>query len=167
MRAELMTHLPALRRYAYGLTGNRDAAEDLFQAAVARALEKQRNWRGVNLRAWLFAIMTNLHRNHIRSGRRTPESVPLETAPLVAIPPEGIDGVPDPLLQRRLVAALALLSPDMRAVLLLVVLEGYSYEEVARILDIPSGTVMSRLSRARRGLAAALEADNIVSMTQR
>lgn len=162
-----MTHLPALRRYAYGLTGNRDAAEDLFQAAVARALENQRNWRGTNPKAWLFTVMTNLHRNHLRSGRRAPESVPLDLAPALATPPEGIEGVPDPLLQKRLAAALATLAPEMRAVLLLVVLEGYSYEEVARILEIPAGTVMSRLSRARRGLAAALEADNIVSMTQR
>ncbi|WP_404401046.1 RNA polymerase sigma factor [Pelagibacterium halotolerans] len=162
-----MTHLPALRRYAYGLTGDRDAAEDLFQASVARALEQQRSWRGVNLRGWLFTIMTNLNRNTLRSGRRAPQSVPLEGAPAVAADGDGIDGVPDPLLQRRLLAALETLSPDMRAVLLLIVLEGYSYGEVAGILEIPMGTVMSRLSRARRGLAAALRQDNIVSMTQR
>ncbi|MCD7058375.1 RNA polymerase sigma factor [Pelagibacterium xiamenense] len=162
-----MSHLPALRRYAYGLTGNRDAAEDLFQATVARALENQRSWRGINLRGWLFAIMTNLNRNRVRDGRRTPESVPFEDAPGLAAAGDGAEEARDPLLQRRLVAALDTLSPDMRAVLLLVVLEGYSYGEVARVLEIPMGTVMSRLSRARRGLATALRQDNIVSMTQR
>lgn len=166
MRTELMTHLPALRRYAYGLTGSRDAAEDLFQASVARALEHQRSWRGGNLKAWLFAVMINLHRNRMRSGSRAPQSVPLEDAPPAATT-DGGEGAPDPLLQRRLAAALETLSPEMRAVLLLVALEGYSYGEVAGILEIPLGTVMSRLSRARRGLAAALKQDNIVSMTQR
>lgn len=160
MRDQLLTHLPALRRYAHALAGNRADAEDLVQDCVVRAMARERGWRGENLRAWLFAILTNRHRNLRRGARRAPPTRPLDEADGVAAPmPE-----PDPLERDRLDAALQALPPERRAVLLLVVLEQLSYAEAAAVLGIPLGTVMSRLSRARRQLAATLRRDNIVPL---
>lgn len=158
MRDALIAHLPALRRYAHGLTGNRAEAEDLLQATLQRALESGAVWRGANLRGWLFTIMTNLFRNGLRAARRRPVLVPITEAEGVAA--SGAE--PDPLLASRLAAALATLNPEARAVLMLVVLEGCSYAEVAQIMDVPPGTVMSRLARARRQLAGQLANEAVV-----
>lgn len=163
MRDQMLQHLPALRRYAHALTGDCADAEDLLQDCIARAMAQEGRWRGINLKAWLFTIMTNLFRNGMRSRRRAAPLFPLEAAGDVAAP----FAEPDPLEQNRLVAALATLAPEMRAVLLLVVLEECSYAETAGILDIPQGTVMSRLSRARRQLARVLAQDNIVPLKRR
>lgn len=160
MREQLAQYMPALRRYAHALTGNGADAEDLFQDCLERALAHEKSWRGSNLKAWLFTLMTNQHKNRLRSGRAAPKTAPLDEARQVAGPaPE-----PDPLEHDRLVRALGLISGDGRSVLLLVVLEGYTYAEVASILDIPIGTVMSRLSRARRNLGDILRGDNILPL---
>jgi RNA polymerase sigma-70 factor (ECF subfamily) len=151
MRKALITHLPALRRYAYGLAGNQADAEDLVQTCVLRAMEREAQWRGENGRAWLFAIMTNLHRNRLRTHRRQPVELAAEPPEVMADTPP-----PDPLLQNTLMRALTTVQPEARAVLLLVAIEGYTYAETAAILDTPIGTVMSRLSRARRQLSDML-----------
>lgn len=162
MREALIAHLPALRRYAHGLTGARADAEDLLQATLLRALESASGWRGVNLRAWLFTIMTNLHRNSLRAETRRPAPGPAAEAEALAVPLSD----PDPLLRDRLNTALATLSPDMRAVLMLVVVEGCSYEEAAGITAGPVGTVMSRLSRARVRLSELLQDEAVVYLTR-
>lgn len=163
MREQLAQHMPALRRYAHALTGHAADAEDLFQDCLIRALEHENSWRGVNLKAWLFTLMTNQHRNMIRSARSRPRTTPIEDAePVPDQRPE-----PDPHEHDRLMRALNLISDDGRAVLLLVVLEGYTYAEVAEILGIPIGTVMSRLSRARRHLSEILRGENIYPMRLR
>ncbi|WP_332713539.1 RNA polymerase sigma factor [Pelagibacterium mangrovi] len=163
MREALLTHLPALRRYAHGLTGNREEAEDLFQATVLRAVEHEKQWRGENGRAWLYTIMTNLNRNRLRGRARQPKFYPLaEEADLA-----DETAQPDPLLQNTLVRALDTLNPEARAVLLLVAIEGCAYAEVAAILDMPIGTVMSRLSRARRQLSELLAHQSIHSFANR
>ncbi len=157
--SDILALLPALRRYSRSLTRSDAEGEDLFQDCVEAALARRANWRGINLKAWIYAIMTNLHRNSGRHARRH-SAVDLEEAadlPAPATPD-------DPLERRRLHAALNGLPDEQRAVLMLVVVEGYAYHEVAEILELPIGTVMSRLSRARQRLRDALAEKNIIAM---
>ena len=127
----IIPHLPGLRRYARLLTGDPHRADDLVQDALLRACAKWTLWRpDSDLRAWLFTVMHNVFINQLR-----------------AAPPAAID------LQR----ALARLPDDQREVLLMVTVEDFSYADVARVTGVPVGTVMSRLSRARRRLREAME----------
>jgi RNA polymerase sigma-70 factor (ECF subfamily) len=145
-------HIPRLRRYARALVGDQYAADDLVQDTIERAINKRHLWRpGSDLRAWLFAIMHNVFVNQLRSRRAHPEEV-LDDDALPAVMP--MDGVQ--LEIRDLQAALALLPPEQRAVLLLVGLEQLTYAEVSDALGIPIGTVMSRLFRGRERLRAML-----------
>jgi RNA polymerase sigma factor (sigma-70 family) len=147
----LVELIPRLRRYARALVGDRMTADDLVQDTLERAWAKLHLYRrGTDLRAWLFTVMHNVHVNRIRATRAVD---PLEDdMPELAQPPRE----PDALLVRDLDRAIARLPADQRAVLLLVTLEEMSYEEVARTLGIPIGTVMSRLSRAREKLRAMM-----------
>jgi RNA polymerase sigma-70 factor (ECF subfamily) len=148
--------VPRLRRYARALTGDRSAADDLVQDTLERALSRFHLWRqGSDLRAWLFTIMHNIYVNQIRSRiRRQHEALDAEPGADAARTPE-----PDWLELRDLEAALARLSEEQRAVVLLVGLEQFTYEETARVLGVPTGTVMSRLSRARERLRLMLGGD--------
>lgn len=151
---ELVQHLPRLRRYARALTGDRHQADDLVQDTVERALAKQSLWQaGSRLDSWLLTIMHNIFVNQIRSRQRQC------TEALDDLPVEPCERATqnDALEVRDVQAALALLPYEQKSVLLLVTLDDRSYEETARILDIPVGTVMSRLSRARNRLRALLE----------
>ncbi|MBI2358670.1 MAG: RNA polymerase sigma factor [Deltaproteobacteria bacterium] len=146
---EITACIPRLRRYARALTGNRDSADDLVQDTLERAWSRFHLWRhGSDLRAWLFTIMHNLFINHTRRRNRESE-----------IPPEDkVSGIPlnpplDALVElKQLDKALRHLPDEQREVVLLVGLEQMSYHEVARVLGIPVGTVMSRLSRGRERL---------------
>jgi RNA polymerase sigma factor (sigma-70 family) len=147
----LVELIPRLRRYARALVGERSSADDLVQDTLERAWSKLHLYhRGTDLRAWLFTVMHNVHVNKVRAARITD---PLEDdmPELAQRAPQG-----DGLLVRDLDRAIAMLPADQRAVLLLVTLEEMSYEEVARTLAIPIGTVMSRLSRAREKLRAMM-----------
>ena len=147
----LVDLIPRLRRYARALVGERAGADDLVQDTLERAWSKLHLYRrGTDLRAWLFTVMHNVHVNKLRSAR--------PTDPLDEAMPELAQRAPqaDALLVRDLDRAIARLPADQRAVLLLVTLEEMSYEEVARTLGIPIGTVMSRLSRAREKLRAMM-----------
>jgi len=146
----VLKELPRLRRYARALLGEQVRADDLVQDTVERALSRLHLWKaGTNMRSWLFTIMHNLHVNAVRQSiRRGPETGLLETdAPLVTPATQG-----DRVLVQEVTDALMKLGDDQREVLLLVVLEGLSYREVSDVLDIPMGTVMSRLARARETL---------------
>jgi RNA polymerase sigma factor (sigma-70 family) len=147
----LVELIPRLRRYARALVGDRMTADDLVQDTLERAWAKLHLYRrGTDLRAWLFTVMHNVHVNRIRATRAVD---PLEDdMPELAQPQRE----PDALLVRDLDRAIGRLPADQRAVLLLVTLEEMSYEEVARTLGIPIGTVMSRLSRAREKLRAMM-----------
>ena len=150
---QAMQYIPRLRRYARALTGDANAADDLVQDALERALLKQDLWReGSDLRAWLFTLMHNVFVNQVRSASAS-RTVPLD-ASFVELPqpPAG-----DRLEIRDLDAALQLLPAEQRTVLLLVGLEQMTYEEAARVLDVPIGTVMSRLSRGRERLRRLLQ----------
>ena len=147
----LVELIPRLRRYARALVGDRASADDLVQDTLERAWAKLHLYRrGTDLRAWLFTVMHNVHVNRVRATR---VSDPLEDE-MPELAQRGTQ--PDALLVRDLDRAIARLPADQRAVLLLVTLEELSYEEVARTLGIPIGTVMSRLSRAREKLRAMM-----------
>ena len=143
----LVELIPRLRRYARALVGDRASADDLVQDTLERAWAKLHLYRrGTDLRAWLFTVMHNVHVNKVRATRVT-DTLEDELPELAQRASQG-----DALLVRDLDRAIARLPTEQRAVLLLVTLEEMSYEEVARAVGIPIGTVMSRLSRAREKL---------------
>jgi RNA polymerase sigma-70 factor, ECF subfamily len=146
----LLDHVAALRRYALLLVGEAADADDLVQECVLRVLSQARTWRPVrDLRAYMFAVLHNAFIDTHRRRRSRQTEVPIETV---------IADLSAPASQtkwlevRDLVAALAQLPTEQREVVLLVGLEGMSYLEAASVLDIPIGTVMSRLSRGREAL---------------
>jgi RNA polymerase sigma-70 factor (ECF subfamily) len=155
----ILEQVPRLRRYARALTGDRHGADDLVQDTLERAMAKWRLFRpGSRLDAWLMTIMHNLYVSQVRQLAGRPEHVDLET---LVVEPATPARQEDGLALRDLQSALAGLPLEQREVLLLVTLEELSYEAAARILEIPVGTVMSRLSRARdrmRRLLAGEEA---------
>ncbi len=149
--SQIAAHIPRLRRYARALSGDSHRADDLVQDTLERALAKFHLWRrGSDLRAWLFTIMHNVFINQLKARR---EDYPIDDA-LEA----GLQGAPQPdLLELRdLDAALRQLPEEQREVLLLVGLEQLSYAEAGKVLGIPLGTVMSRLSRGRERLRALM-----------
>jgi RNA polymerase sigma-70 factor (ECF subfamily) len=147
----LVELIPRLRRYARALVGDRAGADDLVQDTLERAWTKLHLYRqGTDLRAWLFTVMHNVHVNRIRAARLAD---PLDDD-LPELASRGTQS--DALVLRDLDRAIARLPADQRAVLLLVTLEEMSYDEVARTLGIPIGTVMSRLSRAREKLRSMM-----------
>ncbi|HEX7053937.1 MAG TPA: sigma-70 family RNA polymerase sigma factor [Burkholderiales bacterium] len=147
----LVDLIPRLRRYARALVGDRSGADDLVQDTLERAWSKLHLYRrGTDLRAWLFTVMHNVHVNKLRAVRPT-DSLDEDMLELA-----GRASQADALLVRDLDRAIGRLPADQRAVLLLVTLEEMSYEDVARTLGIPIGTVMSRLSRAREKLRAMM-----------
>lgn len=151
-RSQVVEQLPALRRYARVLTGDAWAADDLVQDTLERACSKWLLWRaGSDLRAWLFTLMHNLYLNQVRAQ---PPSPHLDVDGL-RDSLQGSDGMHDDALD--LERCLQRLPAEQRAVLLLVTLEDMDYGDVARILGIPVGTVMSRLSRARSRLRLLME----------
>ena len=141
-RQNVEATIPALRRYARALTRDADIADDLVQDTLVRALRSEHLFHGDEVRSWLYTILTNLNRNRLRSLARRPMLSPLEDndAPDLAGPEAG---------GRDIERALATLVEDQRNALLLVVLEGLTYREVADVQGVPIGTVMSRLARAR------------------
>lgn len=148
--------VPALRRYARALLHDRDAADDLVQDCLERVIGRwQQRREARDTRQWVFAILHNLAISRLRERQRRGEHVPLEDVDegLLSIRPRQEDGLGMEDLQR----ALQALPHEQRSVLLLVSLEDMSYAEVARTLDIPVGTVMSRLSRAREKMLRLME----------
>ena len=155
---QLQEELPHLWRFAYRLTCSQDFAEDLVQRAVLRAIEKQHQYQvGTKLRSWLFTIVHSIWKNELRSTlirknyafsaaqeSRESYSCTGESSQMLQEVTQQVDQLPE----------------AQRTVLLLVCVEGYSYQETADILDIPVGTVMSRLSRARMTIGKHFVVDN-------
>lgn len=147
---EITTHVGALRRYALVLVSDKQEADDLVQECLSRVLAHMRAWRPVrDLRAYLFATMHNVFIDSRRNRRNRAVHVPIDdvmaTLSLPASQTKRLE-------IRDLIQALAALPEQQREVVLLVGLEGMSYLETARVLDVPIGTVMSRLSRGREAL---------------
>jgi RNA polymerase sigma-70 factor, ECF subfamily len=148
------------------LAGSREEAEDLVQETYARAFRAWRSFQpGTNLRAWLFRILTNLNIDRGRKIQRSPDTQPLEENDYFLynkLEESRGDGTSDErkvverLSQNEAVSALADLPHDFRDVVLLVDLADFTYSDAAQILDIPIGTVMSRLHRGRRMLKRSL-----------
>ncbi len=150
-RRAIVDLIPRLRRYARALVRDRAAADDLVQDTLERAWTKFHLYRdGTDLRAWLFTVMHNVHVNRMRATRAT-DVLDDEMPEMAQRAAQG-----DALLVRDLDRAIVRLPEEQREVLLLVALEDMSYDEVARALGIPIGTVMSRLSRAREKLRAMM-----------
>jgi RNA polymerase sigma-70 factor (ECF subfamily) len=148
---EIEVLVPALRRYARALTRDIDRADDLVQDCLERAIAKRGLFRPSGpVRAWLFTILVNLHRNSLRGARRRGDVVDFDSVPEPSVPAPQ----PGHLALAELDRAIGTLPLDQKEALLLVTLEGLSYQEAATILDIPIGTLMSRLGRARATLKA-------------
>lgn len=156
-RTEIIKELPHLRRYARALlSGDADAADDLVQACVERALSRQYLWKPPGkLRSWLFAVMHNIFINDATTKAR-------RKALLAERGPSDLASTPEQEMRletQDVVQALSRLPEEFRAALCLVALEDVSYEEAARILGVPVGTLMSRLHRARARLKELTDAD--------
>lgn len=142
--------IPRLRRYARALAGDPSRADDLVQEALLRALSRQHLWQpGTDMRAWMFTILHNIHINNQRRRQtRGGQQEPLEDYP----EPSQPSSQEKSLEVRDLARALEHIPDPQRQVVLLVGLEGMDYKTVASVLDIPLGTVMSRLHRGREAL---------------
>jgi RNA polymerase sigma-70 factor (ECF subfamily) len=151
------------------MTRNASDAEDLVQETYLRAFRSLHQFtEGTNLRAWLFRIMTNTYINEYRRRQRRPTSASLDTIEefylydhLVQSPVQPGDERPEDVVLQRLtvedvIAAIECLPEEFRQVVLLADVEGFAYREIAEIVGIPVGTVMSRLFRARRRLQRQL-----------
>jgi RNA polymerase sigma-70 factor (ECF subfamily) len=151
-KASVEAAIPALRRYARALTRDAETADDLVQDTLVRALRSEHLFHGGEVRSWLYTILTNLNRNRLRSLARRPALSPIDDndAPDMAGPEAG---------GRDIERALATLVEAQRAALLLGVLEGLSYREVAEVQGVPIGTVMSRLARARVQIKSYLDGE--------
>jgi RNA polymerase sigma-70 factor, ECF subfamily len=147
--------IPALRRYARALTRDRDIADDIVQDTLVRALRSEHLFQGADVRAWLYTILANLNRNRLRSLARRPPLSPIQEN-------DAADFSGPELGSRDIVRAFAALTEDQRSTLLLVVLEGLTYREVAEVQAVPLGTVMSRLARARAQINAYLDGERPV-----
>lgn len=148
---EAMPHLNDLYRTAYRLTGDSARAEDVVQEAYLQAWKSfDRFESGTNCRAWLFKILFHCVNHHRRKWFRFP--LLKETEEFLESNLRAKEPLPEKLTDGDILAALDRISSDYRAVVLLVDIEEFSYKEVSDIVGIPIGTVMSRLSRARKAL---------------
>ena len=154
---EIEELIPSMRGFARGLTGRHDAADDLVQDALAKAISKiDRFEEGTNMKAWLFRIMRNAHIDEMRKIQRRGVHLDVDDSEAVQLGVPGSQFSAVELTEFRL--AFAKLSETDREVLLLIGMEGHTYEEVSNMIDLPVGTVKSRLSRARAKLRQVMDA---------
>ena len=149
---ELVALLPRLRRFAHGLSRSPADADDLTQATIERALRSRDQWRpGTRLDSWAYRIMRNLWIDTARArSRRDRVEAPEEEAERVGQDPTaGMDAAVD---LSRLMLAMQRLPDEQREVVALILIEGFGYRETAEMLDVPIGTVSSRLVRGRTAL---------------
>lgn len=155
-RQSVVEYIPALRRYARALTGDAWAADDLVQDTLERACSRWRLWlAGTDLRAWLFTVMHNVYVSQVRSNQRRAAILQTDALDETA---QALPGtVSSVALHIDLQRCLLCLPDEQRSVLLLATLESMSYAEIAQVLGIPRGTVMSRLSRARERMRELMD----------
>jgi RNA polymerase sigma-70 factor (ECF subfamily) len=155
---ELVALLPRLRRFAVALCSSPTLADDLVQSACIRALANADGWTaGTRFDAWMFRILRNLWIDELRRNRTTG---PMEDVDARSdlVGDSGEARAMDKLVLEDVRRAIEALPPEQREVLILVCVEDLSYREVAEILDVPVGTVMSRLARARKKLVDMTQA---------
>ena len=163
VRREIAALLPRLRRFGRTLAQRREDADDLVQNAVEKALTRTDQWTpGTRLDSWMFRIMQNAWIDEVRAReRRSQTFVPEEEGEHVGV--ATTDAQIDAMAVRK---AVAQLNDDQRAVVGLVLVEGFSYDEAAGVLGVPVGTVTSRLARARDALQGLLgEASTVTRAT--
>ena len=151
---ELAALLPRLRRFAHALSRNGSDADDLVQSAVERALRSKAQWQpGTRLDSWVYRITRNLWIDTVRARARKEqvEAPPEEAEPIGEDLRDGIEAAID---LKRVMAALERLPDEQREVVALILIEGFGYRETAELLDLPIGTVSSRLVRGRTALLA-------------
>jgi RNA polymerase sigma-70 factor (ECF subfamily) len=154
VRDEIAQLLPRLRRFGRALARHREDADDLVQIAIEKALTRTAQWTpGTRLDSWMFRIMQNAWIDEVRSRQRSAQTF-VSTDDLEAIGAATGDSQVDAIAVRK---AVAQLGDDQRAVVALVLVEGLSYQEAAHVLEVPVGTVTSRLARARESLQEMLE----------
>ena len=147
-RQELTRLIPQLRRYAYALVNQADTADDLVQDCLERALTRHHLWDPSRpMKPWLMTLLHNIYANKARKYHRSPGLISIDDTEELADNSNTSE-----LSLRELQHSLDQLSEEHRQVILLTGLEQMSYKETATILDIPVGTLMSRLSRARNNL---------------
>jgi RNA polymerase sigma-70 factor, ECF subfamily len=159
VRHQIVDLLPRLRRFAYALTGEKDRGDDLVQETCMRALSRLEQWEhGTRLDSWMYRIAQNIWFDNIRALKVRGEVIDIDTAHDLA----GDDGrkvTENRLTLNEVSAAVSKLPPDQRIVIVLVCVDGLSYKQASEILEIPMGTVMSRLARARQAIYVATHAE--------
>ncbi|MGH6651935.1 MAG: RNA polymerase sigma factor [Sphingopyxis sp.] len=149
---ELIELLPRLRRFARGLTRGVNDADDLCQAAIERALKSRDQWQqGTRLDSWMYRITRNLWIDERRAAARRGVHAPIDEA-AVQVEGDGAAEVEAGALRGDVDSAMMRLPDEQREAVMLVLVEGYAYREAAEILEIPIGTVTSRLARGRETL---------------
>ncbi len=156
-RIQLTTLLPRLRRFGHALTGNTDDADDVVQAALEKALKRERQFQpGTRLDSWMFRIMQTTWIDMTRSQRvRSSRAGTMEEASFAV----GEDGRSSFIARIQLSEtrrAMQAMPDEYSAALALVAIEGFTYKEAAEMLDVPIGTIMSRVSRGRQAIIAAV-----------
>lgn len=162
---DLEALIPNLRRYARVLVRDPDRADDLVQDCLERAISRHHLFApGTNLRAWLFTILVNLVRSEARRDKARGTVIAIDDYQHLLSSPSGQDGA---LRMRDLKRGYARLAEPFREVVLLVALEGFSYEEAAEVIGVPVGTVRSRLFRAREQLKRHMEESPVAAERSR
>lgn len=153
LRDLICDEIPHLRRYAIALCRDRHRADDLVQDCLLRALKYEKQWHGTRLRVWLFRIMHNAYIDHVRRKGRENNVISMDLEGAADAGPGNQEAT---VQLREMERALAQLSEDQRVIVLLIGLEGMSYEEAAEVTEAAVGTVRSRLSRGRENLRRLL-----------
>ncbi|MEQ8391013.1 MAG: sigma-70 family RNA polymerase sigma factor [Thalassospira sp.] len=157
LKTELTDLLPRALRFARSLTRDPIAAEDLVQTAYAKAVERIHQYEtGTRLDSWMYRIIQTSWIDEKRRDQRRGNVISFEDARDSSAPSQNHGGVDRMFLQ----SALAALGEEQRSAITLVLIEGYSYREASEILQVPDGTVMSRVARARKALAALHDDDS-------
>jgi RNA polymerase sigma-70 factor, ECF subfamily len=159
-RLQIVDFLPRLRRFSYALTGDQDKGDDLVQETCARALSRIDQWEpGTRIDSWMFRIAQNIWLDQRRAHKVRGDAIHIDEAFDLA----GDDG--RTIVENRLTLAevskgIAQLAGDQQVIIALICVDGLSYKEAAEVLEVPIGTVMSRLARARRALFDKAHPDN-------
>ncbi|OYW56235.1 MAG: RNA polymerase subunit sigma-70 [Hyphomicrobium sp. 32-62-53] len=166
VRARMIEFLPRLRRFAFALTRNMDQADDLVQDTCERALSRLDQWEpGTKLESWMYRIAQNLWLDRKRSEKVRGPALDIDEA--VGVVGEDGRAVTESRLTLAAVSeGMDRLPPDQQVLVAMVCVDGLSYKDAAAILNVPIGTVMSRLSRARQALYQHIAADAGVSTAQ-
>ena len=163
IRREMIAFLPRLRRFAYGLTGSVHDGDDLLQATCERAIRHIDQWQpGTRLDSWMYRIARNLHLNNLRAkGVRHQHLASVDPVEHGTV--DGVRAAESQMTYEAVRRFVERLPEEQRTILLLVTVEGLSYREVSQMLELPIGTVTSRLARARIALKSLVDGETVIA----